>query len=75
MGDAGMYETEKSRRGKTALMGIDVTQAAIILRRNVILRLADRDVAIMAGGAVATIYTEMIEADAGKGIEHVRAVT
>ena len=56
-------------------MGIDVTRAAIILRRNVILRLADCDVAIMAGGAVAAIYTEMIEADAGKGIEHVRAVT
>ena len=56
-------------------MGVDVTRAAIILRRNVILRLADCDVAIMAGGAVAAIYTEMIEAYAGKGIEHVRAVT
>lgn len=73
--DAGMNKTEKSRRGKTALIGVNVTQAAIILSRDMILRLADGDVSIMARGAVATVYTEMIEADAGKGIEEVRAVT
>ncbi len=73
--DAGMDKTEESRRGKTALIDVDVTQAAIILSRNMILSLADRDVSIMASGAVAAVYTDMIEADAGKGIEQVRAVT
>lgn len=73
--DVGMNKTEKSRRGKTAWVGVIVAQAAIILCRDMILSLADGDSSIMARGAVATVYAQMIEANAGKGIEEVRAVT
>jgi len=73
--DVGMNKTEKSRRGKAALAGINVAQAAIILRRNMILSLADCDVSIMARGTVAAIYAQMIEANPGKGIKEVGAVT
>lgn len=73
--DVGMNKTEKSRRGKTTLVGVNVTQAAIILRRDMILRLGDCDVAIVARGAVVAIYAQVIEADAGKSVEQVRAVT
>lgn len=35
--DVGMNNAEKSRRGKTTIAGVHVTEAAIILRRNMIL--------------------------------------
>jgi hypothetical protein len=73
--DAGMHKTEKRRRGKTARVGVYVTQAAIILSRNVILSLADCNVSIMARGAVAAIYAQMIEANASKGIKEICAMT
>jgi len=73
--DVGMNKTEKSRRRKSALTGVNVTQAAIILCRDMILSFTDCDVSIMASGAVATIYAQMIEANPGKGIKEVGAVT
>lgn len=73
--DAGVNNTEKSRRGKTARVGVNVTQAAIILRRDMVLSFVDCDVSIMARSAVAAIYAQMIEVNAGKGVKEVRAVT
>lgn len=73
--NAGVHETEESRRGKTTGVGVDVTQAAIILCRDMVQSLADCDSSIMASGAVVTIDVQMIEANTGKGIEEVRAVT
>jgi len=73
--DAGMDKAEKSRYGKAALAGISVAQAAIILCRDMILGLADGDVSIMASGAVVSVYAQMIEGDARKGLKEIRAVT
>lgn len=56
MADVGMNKTEKSRGGKSAWVGVNVTHAAIILCWDMILRLAHCDVSIMASGAVAAIY-------------------
>ena len=57
MADVGMNKTEKSRRRKTVGVGVNVTQAAIILCRDMTLSLIVCDVSIVASGAVATIYT------------------
>lgn len=73
--DTGMNKTEKSRRGKSTRVGVSVTQATIILCRDMILTLADCDVPIMTSCAVAAVYALMIEADAGKGFKVVSAVT
>ena len=73
--DVGMHDTEKSRRDKTARVGVDVTQAAIILRRDMILCLAYSDTSVVAGGAIAAIYADVIEGDTGEGVKEVRTVT
>ena len=69
-----MNETEKSRRRKTTIAGVNVAQAAIILRRDMIQCLADCDASVVASGAVAAIYADVIEGDAGKGFKEVRTV-
>lgn len=73
--DVRVHQAQESRRGKATRVGVDVTQAAIILCRDMVPRLADCDFSIMARGAVVTIYAQMIEANAGEGIKDVRAVT
>lgn len=69
--DVWMNDTEKSRRGKTTATGVNVTHAAIILRRDMILCLADRDASVVARGAIAAIYADVIEGCSGKGVRTV----
>ena len=40
-----------------------------------ILGLTNRDISIMASGAVAAVYAQMIEGDTRKGLKEIRAVT
>ena len=69
--DVGMNHTEKSRRDKTTITGVNVTHTAIILRRDMILCLADCDASVVARGAIAAIYADVIEGCSGKGVRTV----
>ena len=52
-----------------------MTKAAIILRRDMILCLADCDASVVASGAIAAVYADVIEGDTGKAVKDVRTVT